>query len=147
MLLASPAPTTTFKGIFIISIYGVGVWVCVSPRVRAHAQCICGGQSTTVESQFSPLTWVPGMQFRSSGLAASPFIHRAILLVLLPSFKTRFPTRPGAHQLARLAGLNILSSPRAGTGTHPHTRLRTSVLRFQTWVPMLCAANTLVTEQ
>ena len=128
LTLSSPPPHHLTRYLYYLYLWCACVCKCVCARVRV---CACTrveirGQRWRVIS----LSYQVGPRdpTQTTKLGTRTFVHQAILLVVLPIFETGFPIGPGIHQLARLAGLNLLSSSRAGTGTHPHTWLFTSVL-------------------
>ena len=70
--------------VYEVHVDGMSISWCVwSPYIYPG---VCGGQRTTLWSQFFPsnFVWVLGFELRSSGLAASAFIHWASLPTHIP---------------------------------------------------------------
>lgn len=88
----------------------ISYFACVHACMTWHT---CGCQGTTCGSQFSPTRWVPGIELRPLGLAASTFITEPTCLPLMPfyfspsetqSMVCLFPVSGNRHLAQSMAG-------------------------------------------
>lgn len=77
---------------------------CCSNHIYCVCMCVCtrsGGQSTSCESQFSPIIWAPGLKHGSWSLGHVPFPPK--LSYYLTVFSEGGSLRPGTLRFCRLA--------------------------------------------